>query len=179
LFVCRAVACWLRLRSPQTQHDAHPSLRPLCRHIIITTTPDAHREASNAQRFAALFAFMPEVLVPAMLTDLTTRRVLVMEWIEGERLRTASRQAADAAAAAAAAAAAVVGSAGGRGTAVAAAAAAAAAQQQQQQSPEEVAENLRLVEIGVRCSLEQMLEEGFFHAVSWASFERVNAGCCC
>jgi hypothetical protein len=38
--------------------------------------------------------------------------------------------------------------------------------QQQQRRPgaAQVQEDLRLVEIGVRCSLEQMLEEGFYHA---------------
>lgn len=61
-----------------------------------------------------------------MLLNLTTRRVLVMEWVEGERLRSASAGAGD-----------------GRGGS---------------------AEDLALVDVGVRCSLEQMLEEGFYHA---------------
>jgi predicted unusual protein kinase regulating ubiquinone biosynthesis (AarF/ABC1/UbiB family) len=79
-----------------------------------------------------------------MYSQFTTPRVLVMQWIEGERLRSASSQAPAAAAA--------VGAAGGVGSVL------------QQQSAGQVAEDLRLVEIGVRCSLEQMLEEGFYHA---------------
>jgi hypothetical protein len=38
-----------------------------------------------------------------------------------------------------------------------------------------VAEDLRLVEVGVRCSLEQMLEEGFYHAGVWRG---VTLACC-
>jgi aarF domain-containing kinase len=112
------------------------------------------REAANAIRFAELFSFMPEVMVPKMFTEWTTSRVLVMEWIEGERLRSASRQAPAAAVAATAAAAASSSSSGAQ---------VAMRQQliqQQRSSPKQVAEDLRLVEIGVRCSLEQMLEEG-------------------
>lgn len=90
---------------------------------------------------------MPEVAVPHMYTELTTPRVLVMEWIDGDRLRTASQQAPAAAAAAASPV-----------------AAAAAGSSRLGLSAAEVANDLRLVEIGVRCSLEQMLEEGFYHA---------------
>lgn len=111
--------------------------------------PGRRREAANAIRFAKLFSFMPEVVVPKMFTEWTTPRVLVMEWIEGERLRSASKQAPVTSPAAATA-----GSGGN------AAAQATLRQQQQRSSPDQVAEDLRLVEIGVRCSLEQMLEEG-------------------
>lgn len=116
------------------------------------------REAANAIRFQKLFSFMPEVVVPQMFLEWTTSRVLVMEWIEGQRLRTASTQAAEAAAAAA------------KATAAATASGAAATVQHASSSNSstpgstQVQDDLRLVEIGVRCSLEQMLEEGFYHA---------------
>ncbi len=71
------------------------------------------------------------VYVPEMLLNLTTRRVLVMEWVVGERLRSASDGVPG-----------VQGQQGTRGS----------------------AEDLALVDVGVRCSLEQMLEEGFYHA---------------
>lgn len=99
---------------------------------------------------------MPEVMVPKMYTGWTTSRVLVMEWIEGERLRSASRQAPAAGVAATAAAAATAGSSSSGAQVVMR----QQLTQQQHSSPEQVAEDLRLVEIGVRCSLEQMLEEG-------------------
>ena len=51
---------------------------------------DYNREAANAIRFKNLFQRMPEVYVPEVLTDLTTVGVMTMEWINGERLRTAS-----------------------------------------------------------------------------------------
>lgn len=89
---------------------------------------DYNREAANAARFKQLFARMPEVYVPEVYLPLTTTRVMTMEWVNGERLRTASSS----------------GMQGGAGSG----------------SPED----LRLVEVGVRCSLEQMLEEGFYHA---------------
>jgi aarF domain-containing kinase len=121
----------------------------------------SRREAANAVRFAELFSFMPEVLVPKMYLDWTTTRVLVMEWIEGERLRSAGRQAP--AAAAAATAAGSSSPVGGISSSSSSSGEVLMRQQLIQQhssSPEQVAEDLRLVEIGVRCSLEQMLEEG-------------------
>ena len=65
---------------------------------------------------------MQGVYVPDMFTHITTQRVLVMEWIDGTRLKSSSQ--------------------GGRGA----------------------REELQMVEIGVRCSLEQMLEEGYYHS---------------
>ena len=57
----------------------------------------------------------------------TTQRVLVMEWVDGFRLRSRAEAAAER----------------GSGTLN--------------------REDLALIDIGVRCSLEQMLEEGFYH----------------
>ncbi len=68
---------------------------------------------------------MKGVYVPEMYFQWTTPKVLVMEWVDGQKLRsgaTAKRAS--------------------RGS----------------------HEDLRLVDVGVRCSLEQMLEEGFYHA---------------
>lgn len=44
-------------------------------------------EAANAQRFNELYASVAEqVFVPKVYSDLTTRKVLVMEWVDGFRL---------------------------------------------------------------------------------------------
>jgi len=44
-------------------------------------------EAANAQRFNELYASVAEqVFVPKVYSDLTTRKVLVMEWVDGSRL---------------------------------------------------------------------------------------------
>eukprot|EP00210_Caulerpa_lentillifera_P001091 g1052.t1 len=87
---------------------------------------DYQREASNGLRFKQLFGHMKGVYVPHMFTEWTTSKILVMEWVDGVKLRSGieSRR----------------GSSLGN------------------------KEDLRLVDVGVRCSLEQMLEEGFYHA---------------
>lgn len=82
---------------------------------------DYRQEAANGTRFKELYGHLEGVYVPAMYTELTTRRVLVMEWIEGERLHT-------------------------------------------QRGMSNRTDDIRLVEVGVRCSLEQLLEYGFYHA---------------
>ena len=43
-------------------------------------------EAANAQRFNELYAGVTDVFVPKVYSDLTTRKVLVMEWVDGYRL---------------------------------------------------------------------------------------------
>jgi len=43
-------------------------------------------EAANAQRFNELYAGVTDVFVPKIYSDLTTRKVLVMEWVDGFRL---------------------------------------------------------------------------------------------
>ena len=61
----------------------------------------------------------------------TTQRVLVMEWVNGQRLRSRAEALGEGK--------------GFRNT-----------------------DDLKLIDIGVRCSLEQMLEEGFYHR--WQRF---------
>lgn len=43
-------------------------------------------EAANAQRFNELYAGVKDVFVPKIYSDLTTSKVLTMEWVEGFRL---------------------------------------------------------------------------------------------
>ena len=43
-------------------------------------------EAANAQRFNELYAGVTDVFVPKIYSDLTTRKVLTMEWVDGCRL---------------------------------------------------------------------------------------------
>jgi len=106
---------------------------------------DYSAEAANGVRFKRLYGGLEGVFVPDMRVDLTTRRVLVMEWVDGTRLRSAGGFGGNTSSAAS--------SFSSRKGGPAADADAAAA-----------AEDLRLVDIGVRCSLEQMLEEGFYHS---------------
>jgi len=83
---------------------------------------DYFNEASNAERFAELHRHNPRIAVPAIYRELTSRRVLTMEWIEGVKLTKLE------------------------------------AVKAMGVDPEE------LVQVGVNCSLQQLLEHGFFHA---------------
>ncbi len=47
---------------------------------------DYRAEAVNAQRFAELYASIPNIFVPKVYTDLSTSKVLTMEWVDGARL---------------------------------------------------------------------------------------------
>jgi aarF domain-containing kinase len=47
---------------------------------------DYRAEAVNAQRFAELYSDIPDVFVPKVYTDLSTSKVLTMEWVDGARL---------------------------------------------------------------------------------------------
>uniref|UniRef100_A0ACD5UW87 Uncharacterized protein n=1 Tax=Avena sativa TaxID=4498 RepID=A0ACD5UW87_AVESA len=75
---------------------------------------DYREEARNGLKFRELYGKLRDVLVPEMYLEQTRRRVLVMEWVEGERLSEVRDQ--------------------------------------------------YLVEVGVYCSLSQLLEYGFYHA---------------
>ncbi|KAL5560070.1 hypothetical protein UlMin_036281 [Ulmus minor] len=75
---------------------------------------DYRIEAKNGLRFRQLYGSIPDVLVPQMYIDQTTRRVLIMEWVEGKRLSEVK--------------------------------------------------DIYLIEVGVYCSFNQLLEYGFYHA---------------
>ncbi|KAF5839993.1 ABC1 family-domain-containing protein [Dunaliella salina] len=106
---------------------------------------DYRTELENAERFKALYGHMKEIYVPAMYKEYTTSQVLTMEWIDGTRLRSASskeRMEAVMRRTQGPSSSSSSSSSGLRGS----------------------EEDLALVEAGVRCSLEQMLEDGFYHA---------------
>ncbi|XP_073260724.1 uncharacterized aarF domain-containing protein kinase At1g71810, chloroplastic isoform X2 [Populus alba] len=75
---------------------------------------DYIKEAKNGLKFRELYGGIEDVLVPYMYLENTTRRVLVMEWVEGKKLSEVK--------------------------------------------------DLYLVEVGVYCSFNQLLEYGFYHA---------------
>lgn len=47
---------------------------------------DYRAEAVNAQRFAELYSNIPDVFVPKVYTDLSTSKILTMEWVDGAKL---------------------------------------------------------------------------------------------
>ncbi|XP_056686628.1 uncharacterized aarF domain-containing protein kinase At1g71810, chloroplastic isoform X2 [Spinacia oleracea] len=75
---------------------------------------DYRKEARNGIKFKELYGCLPDVVVPQMYTDKTTQKVLIMEWVEGQKLTEVK--------------------------------------------------DLYLVEVGVYCSFNQLLEYGFYHA---------------
>ncbi|XP_072074316.1 uncharacterized aarF domain-containing protein kinase At1g71810, chloroplastic isoform X4 [Arachis hypogaea] len=75
---------------------------------------DYNNEASNGIKFRQLYGSIPDVVIPLMYMDYTTRKVLVMEWVEGNKLSEVK--------------------------------------------------DLYLIEVGVYCSFNQLLECGFYHA---------------
>ncbi|KAG1366463.1 putative aarF domain-containing protein kinase, chloroplastic [Cocos nucifera] len=75
---------------------------------------DYRAEARNGLKFRELYGRLRDIFVPEMFMKQTSRRVLVMEWVEGQKLTEVK--------------------------------------------------DLYLVEVGVYCSLSQLLEHGFYHA---------------
>ncbi|EOA33702.1 hypothetical protein CARUB_v10019887mg [Capsella rubella] len=75
---------------------------------------DYLNEAQNGIKFRKLYGGIKDVLVPKMYTEYSTSKVLVMEWVEGQKLNEVN--------------------------------------------------DLYLVEVGVYCSFNQLLEYGFYHA---------------
>uniref|UniRef100_A0A7S0HX77 Protein kinase domain-containing protein n=1 Tax=Hanusia phi TaxID=3032 RepID=A0A7S0HX77_9CRYP len=80
---------------------------------------DYLQEARNAERFAELYGNNPDIYVPKIFWRFSSRKVLVMEWVEGVRLTSPLLSDKD---------------------------------------------KTSLVRAMVQCSLQQMLEKGFFHA---------------
>ncbi len=83
---------------------------------------DYNHEGANAERFAELYGYLPEIVVPTIYTQYTGRRVLTMEWIEGIKLT------------------------------------------QLDELAKRNIDPTHVIEVGVQCSLRQLLEHGFFHA---------------
>lgn len=75
---------------------------------------DYEAEAQNGLKFRKLFGQLPEIVIPEMYLEISSRRVLIMEWVEGQKLSEVK--------------------------------------------------DLHLVEVGLYCSLTQLLESGFYHA---------------
>ncbi|XXG61329.1 hypothetical protein AAC387_Pa04g3018 [Persea americana] len=75
---------------------------------------DYRIEAKNGLKFRELYGGLQDVFVPKMFLEQSSRRVLIMEWIEGQKLSEVK--------------------------------------------------DLYLIEVGVYCSLTQLLEYGFYHA---------------
>lgn len=120
VYILRGISAWAMEKFPAISSDLVGILDEFATRIF--EEMDYTQEGRNAERFDELYSYMPEIYVPEIYWDYTSRRVLTMEWIEGTKLTQIDAivaQGIDATA---------------------------------------------LIEIGVQCSLRQLLEHGFFHA---------------
>ena len=120
IYVIRQIASWATNNVKQIRSDLVSIVDEFGTRIF--EEMDYTHEGANAIRFAELYSYLPEILVPGIYSQSTGRRVLTMEWIEGIKLTALDEL-------------------GRRGI-----------------SPTHV------IEVGVQCSLRQLLEHGFFHA---------------
>jgi predicted unusual protein kinase regulating ubiquinone biosynthesis (AarF/ABC1/UbiB family) len=120
VYILRGISAWAMKQFSIIHSDLVGILDEFATRIF--EEMDYTQEGRNAERFSALYSYMPEIYVPSIYWDYTARRVLTMEWIEGTKLT---------------------------------------------QIDAVVAQGIdatALIEIGVQCSLRQLLEHGFFHA---------------
>ena len=120
LYIVRNIAYWLKANIRFIRSDLVALIDELGRRIF--EEMDYLNEAKNAKRFKNLHKDNRKISVPIIYEDLTSRRVLTMEWIEGVKLTNMKKV-------------------------------------------EELGVNPKeMIDIGVNCSLQQLLEHGFFHA---------------
>ncbi len=120
VYILRGLASWAMQNLSFIRTDLVGILDEFAERIF--EEMDYTQEGANAERFDQLYGYMPEIYVPEIYWEYTSRRVLTMEWIEGTKLTQIEAIAAQ----------------GIDATA--------------------------LIDVGVQCSLRQLLEHGFFHA---------------
>ncbi|MGB3765887.1 MAG: AarF/ABC1/UbiB kinase family protein [Phormidesmis sp.] len=120
IYVIRVIANWATNNVKQIRSDLVSIVDEFGTRIF--EEMDYNHEGANAERFAKLYGYLPEILVPGIYPQYTGRRVLTMEWIDGIKLTALDELAA-------------------RGI-----------------------DPTHVIEVGVQCSLRQLLEHGFFHA---------------
>ena len=120
LYIVRNIAFWLKNNIGLIRSDLVALIDELGKRVF--EEMDYINEASNAEKFRDMHQKNLKIAVPKIYNDLTSRRVLTMEWIEGTKLTNLEKV-------------------------------------------KELGINPdKMIEIGVQCSLEQLLEHGFFHA---------------
>jgi predicted unusual protein kinase regulating ubiquinone biosynthesis (AarF/ABC1/UbiB family) len=120
LCILRRIAQWVTHNVRQVRSDLVSIMDEFGARIF--EEMDYNHEAYNAERFAELYGYLPDILIPCIYREFTARRVLTMEWIDGLKLT------------------------------------------QPEQLEAQGLDATQMIEIGVQCSLRQLLEHGFFHA---------------
>ena len=120
LYIVRNIAAWLNSNIGLIRSDLVALIDELGKRVF--EEMDYLNEADNAERFRDLHRQNPRIAVPTIHREVTSRRVLTMEWIEGVKLTNLE------------------------------------AVRELGIDPDD------MVQVGVNCSLQQLLEHGFFHA---------------
>ena len=120
LYIVRNIAIWLKNNIGLIRSDLVALIDELGKRVF--EEMDYINEADNAEKFRDMHQKNKKIAVPKIYREITSRRVLTMEWIEGTKLTNLDEVK-------------KIGI-----------------------DPDE------MIDIGVQCSLEQLLEHGFFHA---------------
>ncbi len=120
IYILRGLAAWVQKTNKSIRSDLVGILDEFAGRLFEEV--DYTQEGRNAERFAQLYGYLPEIYVPKIYWEYTNRRVLTMEWITGTKLN------------------------------------------QPQQIQAQGINARHLIDVGVNCSLRQLLEHGFFHA---------------
>ena len=120
LYIVRNIAIWLKNNIGLIRSDLVALIDELGKRVF--EEMDYINEADNAEKFRDMHQKNKKIAVPKIYREITSRRVLTMEWIEGTKLTNLDDV------------------------------------KKLGIDPDE------MIEIGVQCSLEQLLEHGFFHA---------------
>ncbi|PSB03289.1 ABC1 kinase family protein [Merismopedia glauca] len=120
VYILRSLAAWAKKNFKFIRSDLVGILDEFATRLF--EEMDYIQEGKHAERFERLYGKLPEIYVPKIYWQYTSRRVLTMEWINGTKLTNVEevrRRGIDA---------------------------------------------THMINVGVQCSLRQLLEHGFFHA---------------
>lgn len=120
IYILRGLAAWVQKNNKSIRSDLVGILDEFAGRLFEEV--DYTQEGRNAERFAYLYEYLPEIYIPKIYWEYTNRRVLTMEWITGTKLN------------------------------------------QPEKIQAQGIDARHLIDVGVNCSLRQLLEHGFFHA---------------
>ena len=120
LYIVRNIAFWLKNNIGLIRSDLVALIDELGNRVF--EEMDYLNEANNAEKFRLMHQHNKKIAVPKIYKEISSRRVLTMEWIDGTKLTNLEDV------------------------------------KKLGINPDE------MIDIGVQCSLEQLLEHGFFHA---------------
>ena len=120
LYIVRNIAYWLKNNIGLIRSDLVALIDELGKRVF--EEMDYLNEAENAEKFRNMHKHNKKIAVPKIYKEITSRRVLTMEWIDGTKLTNLEDV------------------------------------KKLGIDPD------NMIDIGVQCSLEQLLEHGFFHA---------------